>query len=299
MPLQPFYGATGHSRSLLVTDTAGSSTDTQVTTSATAFVNSSITQVIASTAFDTTGLYWVLTTNVNATATRVSTLVDIMIGASGSEQMLIGPISVGGHINRTSWFFPIYVPAGSRISMRARSAQTNFAVSGTVTLVGPANGDTVGLPQRWVTYGLSDDGTANAQGTLLSGTAVAYGSWTSLTSATTYAHDLWMPVIDVGTATSRGSHYGWIQTTLDTGTNGTSEDTANTSRRAPVYDIRSSGLSATWPGGQTTSFPFAFGSSPNSPIYYAPKPAGTPINARLFATVTTTNFLGISMMAGI
>ena len=77
-------------------------------------------QVIASTPKDSAGLL-VFFVNVGA-ATNSEFLYDIGVGASGSEQVLIANILYTGRQHTGhAMFFPIFVPAGTRLSTRIQN----------------------------------------------------------------------------------------------------------------------------------------------------------------------------------
>lgn len=111
--------------------------------------------------------------------------LDIGIGASGSEQILIPDIF---------WLFnnyptpvvpyPIHVPAGQAVSARMQGhttpAQARILVAG---LAGPF---VAGSPcHRCVTYGVTTSGATTGTVVDAGGTAHTKSSWTEITSATT------------------------------------------------------------------------------------------------------------------
>jgi len=130
--------------------------------------DTSWTQLIASTAFDAQ-LVVVTIGSSSAAATDTSTLIDIGIGASTAESVLIPDILAGG-VNSANnvagtrhHIFPLYLPAGSRVSARAQSVRTTGYTSVSVELWGgPRN------PDRWwcgttvTAYGIN---TADSGGT--------------------------------------------------------------------------------------------------------------------------------------
>jgi hypothetical protein len=304
MPLHSFYGASASSRHLQWVDfTSRTGFTATITTPATTFTNSSITEIVASTPFDTNGIWVTVNTSQNTTGVRVSTLLDILIGASGSEQMLIGPLSIGGHPLAANFWFPIFIPAGSRLSIRARSAYATRGMSVRINFSGSPNTDTVSLPQRWVAYGLVDD-SSNAQGTALSLPASPpdFGNWTNLSSSTTYAHDLWMVTIDRGADTALPSTGGgYLQLALNGTSSAANELTNNTTFSTCNFDCRGTNTLSSWvTPGQALTYPFQFGCGPLSPLIYAPKPAGSTIDVRAFLTTTFTSYaLGASVLAAI
>lgn len=309
MPLQQFYGNLGSARIQPVVGAGSRSfTGKFAYTAATAFTTGAIAEIFPSTAYDSTGIWIYFTTTQALSSTRESTLVEFYLGVSGSEQLTIGPISIGGFCVGSYIWLPIFIPAGSRLSFAARGAITGRGVGARVILAGSTNSDTVGLPQAWITYGLVDD-SSNAQGTSLpiGATDGSYGNWVTLTSSTTYAHDLWLPMIDRGSVTSTptGGGYGNLQISFGGSSGGATEYTNNTLPNVCFYDS-SDGytLSANPSNGSITQIPWAFGASPYSPILWAPKPAGSTIDVRLYTgwvggSAPSANSFGASVLAAI
>lgn len=90
-------------------------------------------QAIASLALDTFGLLICINSNVASAASRNS-VVDIGIGGSGSEIVLI-PDLIGGNASGYNtggglwYYFPVFIPAGTRIAVRSQgSVATAFQV---------------------------------------------------------------------------------------------------------------------------------------------------------------------------
>lgn len=141
------------------------------------------TQLIAATAYEADVLIvWASV----AGNTRVG-LVDIGIGGSGSEEVLIPNLSVSRPYDAPSEgqfcaVLPVRVPAGSRLAARCQSAGgATFYVG--VTLVGCGPGVPSGF-QRATDYGT--DGS-NSRGTVVDAGASANtkGSWVELVASTT------------------------------------------------------------------------------------------------------------------
>jgi len=103
---------------------AGSTTGTTVTSGATAGTKGAYSQIIASTAKDYFGF---LLVNLNASAADWG-LVDIAIGAAGSEQIIVPNLGMRfGQLNnmaRVTGPFFTQIPAGSRVAMRSDAAGT-------------------------------------------------------------------------------------------------------------------------------------------------------------------------------
>ncbi len=170
---------------------------TTVTASGTAHTKGSWVELDASTSQDTyllgVSLY---DTFVSSTITGV--LVDIGVGGSGSEVVLISNILAGWQPSSTmssagfttpTVQFPIYVPSGTRISARCQALIVSDTVSVGVRLLGGANSFTFDRARggNVVTYGAD---TGNSRGTQITapGSNHTKGAWTQITSSTTEPH---------------------------------------------------------------------------------------------------------------
>jgi hypothetical protein len=166
-------------------EAAGSSAGTAITSPG-ASLNSkgAYTELASSTPFEAAGL--IITGSFSASG-AVSILVDIAIGAAGSEQVIIPNMHVfrAGSANTaiTPAFFPIAIPAGSRISARFQHNSNNApALHLSVVLLGA----TVNYPilgGQVATYGAD---TSTSKGAVVDpgGSANTKGSYTEITSAT-------------------------------------------------------------------------------------------------------------------
>jgi len=162
---------------------------TTVTGSATVNTKGAWTQLIASTSFDAYGIM-VWCTNTYVSATAADQLTDIGIGASGSEIVLIpdlltgwvGGSGAGLPDNGGAYYFPLRIPAGSRVSARMQANQVSDTVDVIVVLF-----ERPMIPGMWVGSRVTAYGvvSASSQGTLVTAGSGAYGSLTSLTASTT------------------------------------------------------------------------------------------------------------------
>lgn len=283
------------------TSTFPTSGQVSFTTSATAYNNATPSQMIASTSWDACQFAFRFSAN-NATATRTSTVVEIMAGSAGNEYSIIGPVSIGYRGGVGMVVLPIYIPQGTRLSIRVRSARTSTAFTFFWNIGYIPNRDMVGmLPSRWIAYGMNDDASANAQGTIVVPGNASWGSWTSLTTSTTYAHDLWMPMVDGGTATvltALQRRTQWVcETTADAATAATNGTVwagpwtvTNTSEQMGdgIVNASATGTMIQGLGGGHLG------------LFYAPKPAGSAVSVRALASgAPDTNGLGCSILAAI
>lgn len=142
------------------------------------------TELIASTAFDTD---WVIIrfNNNSGAVTNTDSLVNIKVGAAGSEVTIIENLFAGWVSNANNYVqyeFPLRIPAGSRISATHRSVRTSTAVYCLIDLFGGGDG------LHWVGTGVEAVGAATASS---GGTAITPGTTSegTLTSIGTNTYD--------------------------------------------------------------------------------------------------------------
>lgn len=158
----------------------GNNVGTTLTASSTPHTKGAWTQLIASTTEETTLLAVGMTT-VAITNTDTATLLDIGVGASGSESAIVSNIAVGSaNAGATGadglyFFIPIKIASGSRISARIQSVVASR--SGVVTVFAYKFSSSSLIPTSADVIGTS---TATSEGTTLS----ASNAWTQIISAT-------------------------------------------------------------------------------------------------------------------
>lgn len=186
--------------------TTASQGGTTVTSSATAHTKGAWVQLDAATAFEATMLALYITVQFQDTLY----LVDIGIGAAGSEQVLIPNLLVSQSVGvTTEVVLPISVPAGSRISVRSQDnfGSSGLYVSGMLYAGGLANNP----PYQTVTaYGIS---TATSTGVSADagGTANTKGVWAQIVAATTTTiKALLISAIRSAPATSAATDYSTL-----------------------------------------------------------------------------------------
>lgn len=167
---------------------AGSDGVTVTANSTPNVMGSTWTTLIASTAFDATGLWVALQGNISSSV-NASMLVDIGIGAASSEVVLApylmaGACAVWADGMGAMYFFPnIGIPAGSRLSARAQCATASRTINVLVGVIGGRR-----IPGQWIgsritAYGVD---TANSTGTPVTpGATPSWGSATQISSSTT------------------------------------------------------------------------------------------------------------------
>ena len=102
-----------------------------VTANASAHTKGAWVQLVASTAANADVL--ILNVACAANATNTAALIDVGIGASGAETVIIPNLAVGGSDGNGSWYItlPVKIPAGSRLAARSQTVRTggvNIAV---------------------------------------------------------------------------------------------------------------------------------------------------------------------------
>lgn len=167
-------------------------TGTSVTAGGTAHVkNTTYTTLIASTAQDAYAIE-IKFSDVSTAVTDTSMLVDIAIGAAASETVIIPNLNAGyaggqQALNEGGQFywFPLYIPSGSRISATAQAAIISDTVLVTVRLWGQPSSPV------WAGSEVIDYGTvgASSKGTdVAAGTSGAEGTFTQIVASTTRSH---------------------------------------------------------------------------------------------------------------
>jgi hypothetical protein len=155
-----------------------------VTAAATANVKGAYTAIIASTTADMHGI-WI---QIPRCATGTDNLIDIAIGAAASEVIIAADLGVSsgtGAIGRgVGYFFPITIPAGTRIAARCQSTTLSSVVH--VQITGFEGGFlTPCVLSRVTTYGAA---TADSGGVSIDpgATANTKGAYTQIVAATTF-----------------------------------------------------------------------------------------------------------------
>jgi hypothetical protein len=140
-------------------------------------------QLYPSTPFPASGMVVHLGQTGLATAAQNSqTLLDVGVGTSGAEQVIVGDMAIGGSLPFASWLIPVAVGQGQRIAVRLRSAVASKACTMGVSIYGGGGGLEGGY--KGVTYGQV---TASSRGTILTaaGATNTESAWVQLTASTT------------------------------------------------------------------------------------------------------------------
>lgn len=163
-----------------------SSAGTTITASATIHTKGSWSQLIADTGARALGILVALD-NTAVSNSNTSSLLDIGIGASGSETVLIPDLASGYVLNENisntfaAYYFPIFIPANSRISARCQGVIASDTVNCRIHLFQRPQGfGWVGT--RVTAYGVD---SANSRGTTVSAGNNTYGTAVAMSGSTT------------------------------------------------------------------------------------------------------------------
>lgn len=245
--------------------TVGTASSTNLTSNSSAASNTktTYTEITSSTVFDAAG--FLLNYNLQAGASSLLyILLDLAIGAAGSEQVILSNLALqySQRLPSGSIFIPIAIPAGTRLAFRhqVNSASTlTVGVSITLLAQGFLPSD---LMQIGTTYG-AVTGTSAATQVDPGTSANTKGSWTEITSSTTYAHTMLLIAAHLGSTAPGNTR--WY---LDIGVGAAGSETVL------VPDLPSSYASS------------GFTLTPN---FWGPIPVNIPQGTRLSARLQSTD----------
>ncbi len=173
------------------------SNGTFVTADATPNTKGAYVEVLtsANVAFDAFGLY-ITTIDVGSS----TTLMDVGVDPSGgsSYSVLIPNLLMGSSQDLTTggitFYFPIWVKAGSSIAVRTQSTSGGNANAVIIKAVGKPRDQSL----TWVGTYCTDFGTdlANSTGTLVTSGTVSEGAWTQLAASIAKDHRYWQMGFD-------------------------------------------------------------------------------------------------------
>lgn len=184
--------------------TANATLGTSVTTGAASATKGTVAQLIASTSFDSY-LMQITAADYGTSATASAGCLDILVGGSGSEIALISNLLMGAcggmgiQIRGPKhWLFPIYIPAGTRISAQAAGLRLSTAFKVSVYLWGGKGYPPFKVGTQVDTYGI---GTVPNGTTITEGASGAEGNWAQITASTTRDHFCIVPSYQYNDAT--------------------------------------------------------------------------------------------------
>jgi hypothetical protein len=164
---------------------AAASLGTTLTASGSTNTKGSYAQLVASTPYDASG-FWLLLSG--ASSLTAGYLVDLAIGAAASEIVLVPnvPFNIQSAANSGTLaiFVPCAIPAGTRISARVQSSTGSTTVTAAVVLLdGSFDEDSsLAAPQNYGALTASSVGTSIDPGA----SANMKGSWVQIAASTTY-----------------------------------------------------------------------------------------------------------------
>ena len=182
-----------------------------------AYTKGSYADLFASTTYESYGL-WINIGNTGASATRTDAVMDIAIGAAGSEQIIVPNLLCGWRnvtsVAPMSLFLPLYIPKGVRLSARAGCATASKAIHVEAWLVG---GTSDAAARGNIFTGCDAYGVTYTAGTVASGTSHTPGNtgaestWANVGSTTTRAYKgaLIVPQGSLATTTMTAISYHW------------------------------------------------------------------------------------------
>lgn len=169
---------------------------TNFTTGAAASTKGAIAEMFASTAFDAFMLsLYIPKMGISGVASE--TAVDILIGAA-TEEVLIANLLCGYSLGRM-FQFPLYIPSGSRLSLRGASARTSTTFNSYCHLHGGHGSPPFRVGSKITTYGI---GTVPNGTTITPGASDAAGAWVQITASTSEDHFALLPGFQVAADTT-------------------------------------------------------------------------------------------------
>jgi hypothetical protein len=217
---------------------------------------------------------WIMVTITRNTARLF--LVDIAVGAAGSEQVIIANLPSSSVIvssgSSATYLFPLFIPAGSRIASRCQDSLGNDPIDVHVILFAPMFGGERGLGAVETCGAI----TATSRGTTIPGhasVANSKGSWTELIASTAFAYK-WV-CLGIGHTNAIAAATSW---TLDIGIGAGGAETV----LVPDIALHAGTVADTIPNNGR-SFPLSI-------------PAGTRISARVACSVTTASEKDIELI---
>jgi hypothetical protein len=175
--------------------TAASRAGTTITASATPHAKGTWQSLLDPTSRPSVGMY-VRGRVVSSSAAVANYLLDVGYGPTGggSEQVVIPNLGLGAATNSTggkSFFFPISIPSGVRVSARAQATIVSDTAVVAIWLAQHALYPSAAGP-------VQDYGTnlATSHGASVTPGSGAFGAWAQLTASTSRAHRFWAAVMD-------------------------------------------------------------------------------------------------------
>lgn len=245
------------------------------------------TQMVASVPFDVGFIALRFTsTQPQNTTQRTDTILELMVGGSGSEQPLF-TLPCGYRTIGTAAVLPVYIPAGSRLSIRHKGNTASKSISYGLDLF-EAHPNGPQPPSRWVAYGLVDDNSnSRCMSIEPSTTANTWGRWYTIAYGTTYPHELWVPLGDLGTTAESVAAESTIEWAIETAADAPTASTNGTT--SLVNLIANSNETVVWDTWWASSTITACGFIANGLIpLWQPRAAGAFVSARVASNINNT-----------
>lgn len=121
MPILTPWGPTLYHNQLNQNLTTGILTASSGTTANT---KGTYTQIIAATDFDIGMIGFQVNTALFSAGTQVGGVWDLAIGSAGNEKVIVPNVLCGGAATSVTYWYPIFIPKGSRIAFRLQSEST-------------------------------------------------------------------------------------------------------------------------------------------------------------------------------
>lgn len=195
---------------------------TTITAGGTAHEKGSWTQLLASTAYEVYGITVLIAGTGTTASTNMRWLCDIGWGSSGSEEVFI-PNLIGGNTPAmnsgvgpgTMYHFPIYIPAGTRLSARAQSSTASRTATVAIWLHEWPNGPLPWIGSKVTAYGID---TAASTGVIHTCGNSSYPTSSQITASTSDAIRYMQVGIDMGTDSTASSARGLMRIGISTAT---------------------------------------------------------------------------------
>lgn len=168
----------------------------------------SVTQMIASTNFDA---FWITIalTKIAASATASQTVFNLYTGAA-TEELVIDSLLCGhssGDIALSGkgpiyYSFPLYIPAGTRISGAFKSVRVGVGAYAAIWLYGGNEAPPFQVANKITSYGTPGASSLPRGTAITPGTSGAEGSWTQVVASSAIDHFAIVPGFQVATDTT-------------------------------------------------------------------------------------------------
>lgn len=155
-----------------------------LTADSTSHTKGAYTEIDASTLAEWAGFTFTLSASQSATGTDTSTLMDIAVGAAGSEVVVLENLPVGYNDYRMTVDVPLRIPAGVRVAGRIQGAVSSDTTGGAFIPWAGSGFTGARSYQSAVTYGADTSTSRGVTVTADTGTNDTFGSWAVIAAST-------------------------------------------------------------------------------------------------------------------